>query len=258
MPEVIRGVGCVLAVAGCVGLMPGVVHAQTTRLIMEASVDSAQTWSSEVTPTAGGTVYFRVRAQLEGATALGFGGMTLQPILTHFVSGQDELIPFTIPNGGGVPAEPQTGTGRILPFGTGAQGDGSPSGLLIGHEDPGNVLRFAGSRNVSAMTNVAWGVALAQQPSALAGSNFESSLDVVVFRYAVRFNTSAVERLAWPTVEGGLSGGVVKWFLNAAGTSVVNSADVEQVPARVVPGPGAMSVVVVAGLIAGRRRRGRS
>lgn len=265
MPGVIRGVGCVLAVAGCVGVMPEVVRAQTTRLIMEASVDGAQTWSSEVTPTAGGTVYFRLRAQLVGATALGFGGMTLQPYVSNFVHGADQPVPFTYPGvdnagqpsaeteylGRQVAATPVTNTGRIFPFGSPPQ-----AGLHIPafHTDSGNVLRIADQRATAPMLNIAWGLGVRQEQPNIRGTTFESLLDVVVFRFAVTFASVDQLREAWPAMNGTISGGVVKWHTRADGLEPLNST-IEQVPALVIPGPGAIGLLGVAALVGMRRRR---
>ncbi len=266
MPESIRGVGCVLAVAGCVGLMPDSSHAQTTRLIMEASVDGAQTWSSEVTPTAGGTVYFRLRAQLVGATALGFSGMTLQPYVSNFVQGADQPVPFTFPGvdnagqltteteygGRQVAALPVTNTGRIFPFGAPPQ-----IGLFVPgfHADGGNVLRIADLKATTPTLNTAWGVAMQQLQPSIMGTLFDGSLDVVVFRFAVTLASVDRVREAWPAWDGTISGSLIRWHTRADGTEPLNSTTIEQVPARVIPAPEAFGLLGVTAAVGLRRRR---
>lgn len=237
--------GLLVCVSGSLGV------AQTTRLVMEASVDNAQSWSSEVEAQPGDVVYFRLRAQLIGATALGLSGLTLQPILTNFVGGTDDLEPFTVSGGGSVPSDPPTTTGVIQPFRFGGQAIDAITGFV----DPGNILRFAGSKNTTPFLNLAWGVSLDQYPAALSGTLFESSPDVVLFRYAVTLNSTQQERVAWPTIDGGLVGGMVKWYLNSTGTSVLTSTDIELVPARVVPGPSVVVMWLSGAALCVRRRR---
>lgn len=251
---------CVMALAG------GVAMGQTTRLVMEASVDGAQTWSSEVAPVPGQVVYFRLRATLVGASTLGFGGMTLQPILTNFDAATDEAQAFTFPgvDAGGVPSAeteylgrqvsttPVTNTGRLFPFGAPPQ-----AGMHVPafHVDAGNVLRIADVRATEATTNVAWGLQCRQNAPNIMGTLFDPSMDVVVFRYAVTFGSVDVVREAWPSIEGGISGPAVAWHVRPDGTGAFSSTSIEMVPARVVPGPGVVAVLGIAGVVGSRRRR---
>jgi hypothetical protein len=192
--------------------------------------------------------------------------MTLQPILTNFVAGTDEFVPFTFPglNSDGTPsteteymgrhvaAVPVTNTGRLFPFGKPPQ---AGMHTLWAHVDDGTTLRFADQKATTPTLNVAWGLGISQFPSSIGGSTFVSSLDVVVFRYAVRVNADVAFREAWPMMDGTLALGMVRWYLNVDGTSIMNSTTIEFVPARVVPGPGAPSVVAAILVLGLRRRR---
>jgi hypothetical protein len=245
------------------------VIAQVTRLSMEASVDDGQTWSSRVDVTSPGTlVYFRLRAQLLGATALGLSGFFVQPALANFRSGLDPVRPFTFPGldntgapgseteymGRHVSVVPATNTGMIFPFGAPPMAGGPD--VWTAHFDPGNVLRFGNSKATTPMTNLAWGVSPSQFPANLGGTNYDASLDVVVFRYAVRLvDVPTSSHVAMPTYEGTLLAGAARWHLNSAGTELLNSTAVELIPAIVAPSPGFGSIAIVAGVIAMRRRQ---
>lgn len=266
MAEVFRSVGCVLAVVVASGLAVPCALAQTTRLIMEASVDGAQTWSSEVTPTAGGVVYFRLRAQLIGATATGFAGMTLQPYVSNFMHGADQPVAFTFPGvdnagqpsaettylGRQVAATPATNTGRIYPFGMPPQ---AGMNVPVFHADAGNRLRIAELKATTPTFNTAWGVGLQQWQPNLMGTQFDRSLDVVVMRFAVTFASADRVREAWPALEGTVHIGAIRWFQSENGTLSLWTPTIEQVPARVIPGPGALALLGTVALVGARRRR---
>lgn len=249
--------------------------AQQTTITVEGSTDGGATWSRDVGVPSGGTFWIRVRARLSGSSALGLAGFTMQPTLTNFIAASGFVRQaFTYPgldshgtptsetsyNGrhvsGGVPAN----TGRIFPFGAAGQGDGSAAGLLTSFVDPGNVLRFAGSHATSAGPFLGWGVGISQLPPALAGSSFDASLDVTVFRYCVTTGTYSGSYSATATVplntispSDGSGGALACWYLGANGenlrspVTLVESATIHDVPA---PGP-----ILLVGLLAPRRRR---
>ncbi len=181
--------------------------AQHTRIICEASGDYGLTWHDLLTVWPGQRVDVRVRIQLVNPfnhPVQGLSGATYQPVLTGWQPQLgDSVVPFGFPGRDRTDA-PTTETaydgvhvrdtigavGRLFPFGANRQGQTSAAGLLSAFTDPGNVLRFAGSRNTTMTTNVAWGVATAQEPRGLAGSFFSSNVDAVVFRYAVKIGTT--------------------------------------------------------------------
>jgi hypothetical protein len=254
-----------LAIAAVAGLASAASAA--TSINFEASTDAGATWSSNVTAAPGATVYVRMRVELSGATTIGFSGFTAQPVLSNWTAGSTRGA-FTFPgvaNDGSNTSEsaydgrpvrpvPATNTGRMFPFGSGGQGVASSSGLLTSFVDGGNRLRFAGSKNTTETTNPAWGVASAQQPASLSGSNFVSDLSVVVFRYSITVGNDATETMVASLVQ--LSGAVVKWYNNTGGTQVLNDTAITVVPANIaIPAPGALALLGLGGMVAARRRR---
>jgi hypothetical protein len=237
----------------------------TTQLNVEASVDGGATWTSSVEAIPGQPVHFRLRVELVGATATGLAGLTLQPTLSNW-QGSNTLLPFTFPGlnsagqgtsesayaGRHVAGESQVNTGRIFPFGASGQGPESSCGLLTSHVDAGNVLRFAGSRSVSNFAP-GWGVQISQLPQNLAGSNFNGSSDVVVFRYATVFSGAP----SIPSIASAIRvhGQQVMWYQGASATNPLETSFMIN-PATVVPSaPGVVCLLTFGGMAALRRRR---
>lgn len=255
-----------LAIAAAAGL--ATVANAATAINFDVSNDGGNTWSSSINADTGQTVYVRMRVSLSGATALGLSGFTVQPVLSNWGAG-DVRNGFTFPgldntgaattettyDGRHVRTTPSTNTGRIFPFGSGGQGASSSSGLLTSFVDAGNRLRFAGSKNTTETTNVAWGVAIAQNPPALAGTNFNSDMDAVVFRYSITLGAGHSAAMVADMTQ--LSGGLIKWYLNTTGTSVLSDNSISVNPGTInfVPAPGAMALLGLGGLVASRRRR---
>jgi hypothetical protein len=230
-----------------------VALAQHTRVICEASDDYGTTWHSTLTVWPGQRVDVRVRFELVNSydqLVLGFSGCTFQPVLTDFQSELgDRVVPFTFPglDSTGAPTTETAyagrhiidslgATGRLAPFGAGLQAATSASGLLTGFNDPGNVLRFAGSRNTTMMTNVAWGVSAAQWPPALTGPFFAYNVSPVVFRYAVNLGPrpahvfrTMVAYVPFETISGQLAkyhicnGCASQWNLPVLPTSILSA-----------------------------------
>lgn len=253
-----------LAIVAAAGLASAANAA--TSINFDVSLDG-NTWSSSVDAGAGTTVFVRMRAQLTGATSLGFAGVTVQPVLSNW-NANDVRNGFTFPgldntgtpttetayDGRHVSSTPATNTGRMFPFGSGGQGISSSSGLLTSFVDGGNRLRFAGSKNTTETTNVAWGVAAAQQPASLSGSNFVTSLNVTLFRYSIVLGAGHTDSLVASAVQ--VSNGSVKWYLNNTGTQTLTDTTVTINPGTInIPAPGAMALLGLGGLVAARRRR---
>ena len=253
-----------LAIVAAAGLASAANAA--TAINFDVSLNGTD-WSSSVDAGAGTTVFVRMRMQLSGATALGFSGITAQPVLSNW-NANDVRNGFTFPgvdntgapttetayDGRHVPGTPATNVGRIFPFGSGGQGVSSSSGLLTSFVDGGNRLRFAGSKNTTETTNVAWGVAIAQQPASLSGTNFVGSTNVTVFRYSITLGAGHTESLVASAVQ--VSGGLAKWYLNTTGTSILNDNAITINPGTInIPAPGAMALLGLGGLVAARRRR---
>lgn len=277
-----------ISMALVAGSAVSVASAASSQVYNEFSTDGGSTWSSSAFASPGSTVHVRIRLALEGATSLGLAGITMQPVLQGWRPDLgDSVVPFTYPglnmtatsssygtpvsetsyNGRNV-MDSGTNTGRMFPFGASGQGPASASGLITSFNDAGNELRFAGSKNTTATTNTSWGVAIAQLPltSVLpgytAGAFFNSSLDVVVFRYAVTLSSDTTPRSLVATVPAGhISGNKAAWYTQANGAAatnletVVNDSSVFAGGLNVsVPAPGVSGLAVV-GLVAFARRR---
>lgn len=274
------------AVAGLACAVPA--YAQTSQIYNEFSIDNGSTWSTSASTTPGSTVHVRVRVALDGATALGLAGMTFQPVLQGWRPDLgDTRVSFTVPglnmtatsssygtpvtessyNGRNV-MDSGANTGRIFPFGAAGQGPGSSSGLLTSFTDTGNVLRFAGSKAVTATTNLGWGVGISQLPQAsiitpwFPGAHFNTSLDVVVFRYAITLSEDTTPRELTATIPSGyISGNRASWYTQPNGTeathlqAVVNDASITAGGLTIIPAPGVGGLALAGLVVLGRRRR---
>jgi len=247
--------------------LSGVASGQLTTLRFETSSDGGQTWGPEVIVGAGATVYVRLQAELSGATATGLAGLTFQPRVHNWSPALDQTLAFTFPgvnnagvattetayDGRHVRSTPATNTGRIFPFGSAGQGASSPSGVITPHLD-GDHLWFAGVNATIPGAQPQFGVGISQFPSSISGTNYNASLDVEVFRFAVQVNKFEYSRhidLA------NLSNDCVYWYTDADGVSPLVSRSVHVVPGLIsmIPSPGAVGVFGVAGLMTLRRRR---
>ncbi len=260
------------AVAG----LAAAANAQATNVVFEASSDNGATWGAAREVSPGATVLVRARIQLSGSTSLGLAGITFQPRVTNWSAG-DVRNAFTFPgldgagaptsetayNGQHVPGGTATNTGRIFPFGSSGQTPTSASGLLTSFVDGGNTLRFAGSKNTTAATNAAWGVSSSQLTQNLGGTNFNTSLDVVVFRFSITVDAAnTADRHLLATLPSGATPDVnlgrASWYMTANGLNSLNANIGTITPADIhvlVPAPGALALLGLGGLIAGRRRR---
>ncbi len=266
-------VGIIVALAG----MAASARGQVTAVYSEASVDGGQTWGAAVAAAPGSTVYVRTRIALEGATALGLVGTNFQPTLSGWRAALgDTRLGFQFPGinvqsgsvgqplsetsyqGSNVFDAPRA-TGRIFPYGATGMGPASAGGLLTSFNDPGNVLRFAGSKNTTASTNPAWGVTITQTPPSWMGTYFNASLDVVVFKYAVTLSADATARTLEANVPlTNFSLPRAAWYTDASGLNPLYAPVVAGSlhPASIfVPAPGALVVGLVGAAVVARRRR---
>lgn len=253
----------ILAVAG----LAAMANAQSTRLVFEVSNDSGATWGSNVTVNPGATVHVRTRVQLVNAgtnTVLGLAGITFQPTLTNFKAADARVAFDNEATGAGTSENPQTNTGRILPFASAGMGPASASGVLTSHRDPGEILRFAGANATGpipggASNNLAHGVNSAQTPRSIGGTNFREGTDVVVFRYAITINDATVRDLVAGINQGAVQNNRGSWYRTDAGTGSLLATMGESLAATIhvaeVPAPGALALLGLGGMVAARRRR---
>ncbi len=253
--------------ASVAGGLTSAASGQLTTLRFETSSDGGLTWGPEVIVGAGATVYVRLQAELSGATATGLAGLTFQPRVHNWSPALDQTLTFTFPgvsntgvattetayDGRHVRSVPASNTGRIFPFGSAGQGASSPSGVITPHV-AGDHLWYAGVNATLPGVQPHYGVGTSQFPSSISGTNYNASLDVEVFRFAVQVNafrySREIDLLS-------LSGDSVYWYTDADGVSPLVSRSVHVVPGLIsmIPAPGAAGLLGIAGLVALRRRR---
>lgn len=244
-----------------VGTACSVCSAQNTQLIFEASNTQGQSWSPALTVQPGETVYVRLRIRLTNqgtTTVLGLGGLTHDPKLSPWNSIVDECLPFTDPINP-VPEEPQTNTGRIMPFAAGGLGTSTPTPPLGCYVD-GNALHFVPRRPDPQTSNLAWGISSGQTPPSSAGTNFHYGTDAVVFRYSVRVGDSGAERDLIATQDlSGLVGTRASWYRTDGGTrsllTTIRPEDIFPATIHVLPTPGALGACAIGSYFLTSRRR---
>lgn len=256
-----------------------VASAQESQLVNEVSSDGGNTWSTSASVLPGATVQVRVRCRLiYTGSVLGCAGVTFQPVLNGWASAAGDVRnPFTFPGLGSLPgpdvglptsetaydgrhvANAPANTGRIFPFGASGQGQVSSSGLITSFNDPGNVLRFAGSRNTTPTTNMVWGVASSQREANSYGTYFSTARTVTLFKYSVTLSPTLENRTLTADVPLSIASSEdCAWFLNTSGSSALRATLIPSATAviTVVPSPGAacaLACLCVASLA--RRRR---
>jgi len=302
-----------IALLAIAGIAAG-ANAQNTRLIFEAqNVTQGGGWSSAVSANIGDVVQVRLRAQLinNTATVLGLAGVTLQPTLSNFIASDstdfnDGQNGFT-DDGNGThtgtydsTGNPSRGVqaadglnGRMDPFWTGGpMTTAAPSGLLSSFRDAGNSLRFAGSTAGNPLTNLAFGVGLAQlnrnsnpatgtatgsegfygaggynypgqtgSGATAAGPTHFGDNAPTLFKYSVTIGSghAAGDVLDATAPLAYIFNGRAVWYTTATGTNGLNApivaGDVSDGTITIVPAPGAIALLGLGGLIVGRRRR---
>lgn len=253
-------------------------HGQITRIINEVSTDGGLTWSSHVDAAPGSRVDVRIRVALQGATALGFGGINFRPTLSNWRSSSgDTHIPFSFPGLSSSPTDGSLGTpttetsfegrhvhdvpvstGRMFPFGAAGMFESSATGLPTAFNDPGNVLRISGF-NYDPTLHPAAGVLIGQWPQDFSGTHFNSSLDVVVFKYAVMLGSESSTRTLSATVPlTSITNRRASWLLNeSGGSSIQYGATASSIASATitVPTPNALCLAPWAWFLVRPRRR---
>jgi len=247
-------------------------NAQNTKLIFEASVNGGPWTMNLAEANPGDVVKIRLSAALINyngtRSILGFSGITLQPTLSGWNAGSGDTVAgfdaFSDTRaGGGVAAG---GNGRQFPFNTGApMTTSSPSGEATTFVDGGNTLRWSGALNTAGGSTLTRGLGLAQQTQGLLGGDFSTSTNPVLFVYQVTIGASragAADGSEFLTASAPLN--LINlargsWYTAANGLNTVNAAvttdTIMPVRINIVPTPGALALLGLGGLVAGRRRR---
>lgn len=268
-----------VAVAG----IAAVASAQTDGSTLKFEVRQAGgEWASSVDVLPGATVEFRALVTYTGSSAaVGLSNAAFQPTVSNWNPATDTLLPFrnvgTSPATGGVAADSGQ-YGRILPY---AAAGISTVNALRGHTNnvagvtylriaQNNTTNWVGvgpTTGTAAANNFngAGGIATGQKPGPLVGGTdpafVQDTTDVEVIRFGLTIGgadrTLVVDA---PQAGIGLFNGIRRfsWFSSTAdfaGSSVYGGVEVITAAINVVPTPGALALLGMGGLMAGRRRR---
>lgn len=201
--------------------------------------------------TGGDVVRVRVVCATDLAAAVGLSGATFNVSGTGF--GTSVLAPWSVSGPSSDPLGPGVqdlvnGNGRLAPFAASAATAVPTGGIAAG------VLSIGGS-------GTGGRIAIGQSPAALAGSRFNGNNPVAVFQFTFVAGAGnlgdtismAVTNFLNPTTNG------VRWFSSLTTTTGNAVSDPNPVlregTLTYVPTPGALALLGLGGLVAGRRRR---
>lgn len=186
--------------------------AQTARLDVQVSTDNMN-WSDTLFAPAGSDVYVRVVASTTAPNAVGLASVTYQPTLSGWTSADTRMffsssIGASAFNNSGLPAN----MGRMTPYGAASMNLSSVPGLLVSFNDPGGILRIAGSRASSMTTNLDYGVVSNQNPK-VSYPTYDQSNTAVILRYGVRLSSSPLLRTMVADIPiAGVKGAKTTWY----------------------------------------------
>jgi uncharacterized protein (TIGR03382 family) len=228
-----------MAVAG----IAASANAQTTSLSFKASVNGGSFSSGPISAANGDFIVIEAYVSLTApGVAFGFGGMNWNPTVAGW-TGADLLASFT-PQAGRSGVDPGE-FGRVKFMGAVAT---SSNPFPLATSLAGPTLQINGSNSNR--------VAQSQTPPSLAGTNFVAgTTDVLIFRMGFGLSgATAARSLVISALPDATPG---RWYTSATSTTgtPINAA-VVPIPLSVnVPTPGALALLGLGGLVAGRRRR---
>jgi len=271
-----------VAVAGIAAAASAQTNGSTLRFEVRPAGTAA--WSNALSVAPGTTVEFRALITYTGsAAAVGLSNASFQPTVSNWSTATDTLLPFrnvgTSPATGGVAADSGQ-YGRILPY---ASAGISTTNALRGHTNnvsgvtylrvaQNNTTNWVGvgptSGTASANNfNGAGGIATGQKPASLVGPAdpaFDAdTTDIEVLRLAITVGGAAQRTLVIDAPQLGIgrdsTSGLRRfsWFSSLTdnlGSSVFGEVLVQSASVT-VPTPGALALLGMGGLFAGRRRR---
>lgn len=198
----------------------------------------------------GDVVRVRVMIGTDIATAVGLSGATYKLTASNFsdssLAAWSVSGPSTDPLGPGV-QDLVNGNGRFAPFAASAATALPTSSLAAG------VLTIGGS-------GTGGRIASGQNAPSLAGTRFETDNPVAIFQFTITVGaaynlgdviTLSIADFLNPTTTG------ARWYNNIGGTTAVNDPNpvLRSGTLTFVPTPGALALLGLGGLVAGRRRR---
>lgn len=222
----------------------------TSTLSIMSSVNGGA-FASANNVVSGDVVRVRVSIGTDLAAAVGLSGATYQVTASNF-GGGNTLAPWSVsgpstdPLGPGV-QDQANGNGRLAPFAASAATALPTANLAAG------VLTIGGS-------GTGGRIASGQNAPSLSGSRFETDNPVAIFQFTFTVGAGYslndviainVTNFLNPTTTG------ARWYNNIGGTTAVNDANpvLREGTLTFVPTPGALALLGLGGLVAGRRRR---
>lgn len=210
------------------------------KLSFQVSTDGGSSWGSSANVLAGTAVQVRMVVDWTGTTAYGFGG-TLAKIVYGNVDGSD-----------GLQTNGQANNLRQAPWSFGSAGT-----LRVTTSGATTTVGLAGAGTAQGF------VSFGQQAPASAGASYSTANPAIVGAFTI--TVGAGRSLGSTLSIGGLvaatqAGSATNAFgfhatSGSTNTSFGETGSVEGALITVVPTPGALALVGLGGLVAGRRRR---
>jgi len=239
------------------------------------------TWGSSVDALPGATVEFRALLSTDQNVA-GFAAFNSQPMVSDTVA-TDAFAPFLATGGaafsfGGGINDFDANPGSYGRRSTNGLAGISTTNALRGHTNlssgvrymriaQNNTTNFPGSGTGANNVNGAGGVAMSQNPATFAGPNFIGGTEnIEMYRFAFIVSASGGDgrvlsvSSALPAMIVGTATPLVarvNWYTSTDSSALLTDAitAVNAATINVVPTPGALALLGMGGLIAGRRRR---
>ncbi|MDX2119359.1 MAG: MYXO-CTERM sorting domain-containing protein [Planctomycetota bacterium] len=207
------------------------------KLVWQVSTDNGATWGAARSATAGSTVKVRGMVDWTGTTGYGFGGLTHQIFIDNYL-GTD---------GGAQIASNGVGN-RVGPFNFGA--------ATLSARVTGSTQRIVALGTTGNEGNISSG----QQAPASAGGAYSTANPALIFTFDYVLGADASARTLTIRSVVAASSGVNSSFgfhaaASSTSTSFRESGTVENATITIIPTPGALAVLGLGGLVAGRRRR---
>jgi hypothetical protein len=245
----------ILAVAGVAAAASAQGTPPTSaRIAFQVSNDGA-TWGATTSVNQGGLVYVRGLVSSTGGNPVGWAVTTLEDVRFTGTDASDQFALSEITNATNL-NENHTGNTvgnfarRNVPGTTGV-----PALQLIGAGT--NLVRIDNAVNPDTTGRVVFGQSTFAVPGAAFYQGFDASNPISVFGYVFRAGTGVGREIR---VGGQITtitaGPLFSYFTNTAGSSA-RPGSVESVGGvvTIVPAPGALALLGLGGLVAGRRRR---
>ena len=234
-----KNVVALLAVAG----VAAASNAQLT-VNMDLKVWNGSAWVDTVDVAYGSTVEVAMLIGWSGGNAYGLGGAVYNIQGTGLVGGSVS-ISGAADAATGIAAN-LLGRDRVAPFNFGA----ATQAVFTS----GSNFRIDASADAGNST--AAGIATAQRDPVNGGVNFSTANPAVVYRFAVTVgNADGVVSLSAPVNQ--VKNGVIGLFTSSLATrsTNVNSITTDGATINIIPAPGAVALLGLGALVAGRRRR---